>query len=70
MFSEVQRNYIQQLVLANRSKYPYYLAYTNSNVQQGYGSDEVSFYVILSSKPITASNRYTYQVSGDSVRFA
>ena len=32
MFSEVQRNFIQQFVLANKDKTPYYLAYTKTNI--------------------------------------
>lgn len=70
MFSEIQRNYIQQLVLANKDKYPYYLAYTNSNISQGSNYDTVNFYVVISDEPITASSQYVYEISGNSKRFA
>lgn len=70
MFSEVQRNFIQQLVLANKSKMPYYIAYTNSNISQVGGYDNVSFFVIISDEPIVASNQYRYTISGNSQRFA
>ena len=59
MFSEIQRNYIQQLVLSNKDKYPYYVAVTNSNISQGSSYDDYSFFVYLSDRPITASDRYT-----------
>lgn len=70
MFSEVQRNFIQQFVLANKDKYPYYIAYTNTNISNIGGGDSVSFYLILSKSPITASSQYVYSIPSNSERFA
>lgn len=70
MFSEVQRNFIQQFVLANKNKTPYYIAYTNTNINNTGGGDNVSFYIILSDKPITAVNQYRYTISGSCERFS
>ena len=42
MFSEVQRDYIKQLVLSNDKDYPYYLAYSNTNVSNSYSSLDIT----------------------------
>ena len=71
MFSEVQRNFIQQFVLANKKEYPYYIAYTQTNINQYGGStgDDYNFYIIISNKPITATDGYTYTLTGNIKRY-
>ena len=70
MFSEIQRNFIEQMVLTNRDKYPYYLAVTNTNISQGGAGDNVSFYLYLSDEPITAQSQYSYIFTGTCIRYA
>ena len=70
MFSEIQRHFIQQMVLSNRDQYPYYLAVTNTNISQGGSGDAISFYLYLSDEPITAQSQYSYVFSGNCIRYA
>lgn len=69
MFSEVQREYIKQFVLSNKAEYPYYLAYSNPYIGNGYSSDDPDFYIILSPEEITATSLYNYSVPPGAVRY-
>ena len=62
MFSEIQRDYIKQLVLTNNKEYPYYLAFTHTDISGGYvtNADTIEFYVVLSRGKITANTKYSY----------
>lgn len=60
MFSEIQRNYIEQMVKTNYKDYPYYIAYTNTNISNQVIQDNYNFILILSKDKITANSKYSY----------
>lgn len=70
MFSEVQREFIKSFVDTYRKEYPYYIAYTYTNVSDSYSYDDVSFYIIVSKNPIEGVSRYRYNLYGDCLSFA
>lgn len=71
MWSEVNNDYVKQLVLAQRANgYPYYIAHTVTNVS-GYGnSNAVSFKVYFSDKPIKGTGLCSFEFSGDVVCYS
>lgn len=62
MWSEVNKEYVVELVKTHAKEYPYYVAFTNTNVDGGYNTQYPSFYVYLSKEPITQVDLYTFEI--------
>ena len=69
MISEVQREYVKQLLLANHRSYPYYIVYSNNNVNGSYSNDDWDLFVIMSPSKITADTLYHYTIPNNSVMY-
>lgn len=62
MLNDSTLQYCKQLIETMRGDYPYYLLYTNTNVEYTSSYDLPTCYLLFSKKPITANNRYNYSV--------
>lgn len=60
MWSDVNKEYVKELVLTNRSEYPYYIAVTCSYWGTYYDYNRPTFKVYFSKEPITADGLYNY----------
>lgn len=69
MFSTAQQTYIESLLPTYAKEgYKYYVAYTNTVANSGYGSTAVpDLYVVFSKKTISAKDAYSYVISNDSI---
>lgn len=68
MFSEVQNEYIRQLLITYHKEYPFYIVYSNSNISQYSSYDDYNFYVILCKNKIEAQGRYSFNIPSGSIR--
>lgn len=68
MWSEVNNDYVKQLVLTQRANgYPYYIAHTVTNVNGYSNNNAVSFKVYFSDKPIKGTGLCSFEFSGGGV---
>lgn len=67
MWSDSYRDYVKQLVVTNRSEYPYYIAHTCTYLNGVSSYDQPSFKVYFSKEPITATGLYKYSLPADSI---
>ena len=70
MWSDVNTNYVKNLVLSNRTEYPYYMAQTVTHIGTGSNYNYVTIKVYFSKEPITSSNGYTYKLPADSICYS
>lgn len=63
MWSEVNKDYVVDLIKTHEKEYPYYVAFTNTNVDGGYNTQVPSFYVYLSKEPIKHVDLYSFEIS-------
>ena len=70
MWSDINTNYVKDLVLSNRSEYPYYMAQTVSHIGSGSNYNTVTIKVYFSKEPITSSNGYTYKLPAGSICYS
>lgn len=60
MWSEVNKDYVEELILTNRSEYPYYVATTCTYWGSYNDYNRPSFKVYFSKEPITANGLYNF----------
>lgn len=60
MWSEVNKEYVKELILSNRSEYPYYIATTCTYWGSYNDYNRPSFKVYFSKEPITANGFYNF----------
>lgn len=67
MWSEVNSEYVKQLVLTNYKEYPYYVAHTVTYIDtiSSYNSPTVKVY--FSKEPITINNSYSFTLPSNSI---
>lgn len=72
IFSTVQKDFLESFIPTLRSKgYSYYVAYTNTNVNNTWNSSaQPDLYIVASSDKITASSGYRYTCQSGSVRYS
>ena len=71
MWSDINTNYVKDLVLSNRNEYPYYMAQTVTTVgTSGSNYNAVTIKVYFSKEPITSTNGYTYKLPAGSICYS
>ena len=72
MFSTAQQDFLDAFIPTLRSKgYKYYVAYTNTNVNNSWVSAaQPDIYIVASTDEITATTSYRYSVPSGSVRYS
>lgn len=70
MWSEVNKEYVKELVISNRNEYPYYLAVTSTNYSSYSDYNHASFKVYFSKKPIKADGLYNYVFEDSAVVYS
>lgn len=69
MISETNRQLIVDIIKTNKSDYPYYLCFTETNFDDAFYYYDDYIYLYLSKTPITADSDYQYQVPAESIRY-
>lgn len=67
MWSQTNKEFVEELVITNHNEYPYYVAHTCTYWGTGSTYGRPSFKVYFSKEPIKVVNEYTYTLSGESV---
>lgn len=67
MWSDVNKDYVKQLVLTNREEYPYYVAHTCTYWGINNSSSYPTFKVYFSKEPIKSSDIYNYTFTGETM---
>ena len=70
MWSEINNEYVKQLVLSNRNEYPYYLAQTVTSIESGSNYNSPTIKVYFSKEPITCNNAYSYTLPAKSICYS
>lgn len=72
LFNTAQQDFLNTFIPTLRAKgYRYYVAYTNTNVNNYWGSNtQPDIYIIASAEKITSSSAYRFNCSSGSVRYS